>query len=146
MLGSKTDPIIARDMATLALYDGFIQPSYIGTTEFHEFRDMIRAYHNMRGQLTRHLKIISIELWTPTTRNTSFNFGLEWMIGVLDEYLAKDCTLQEAFMAYIATQQTQGKKMRIAEKNATQLGPYGDIRLDRVHPVFAADGSLPVSP
>ncbi len=34
ILGSKTDPIIARDMATLALYDGFIQPSYIGTTQF----------------------------------------------------------------------------------------------------------------
>ncbi len=56
MLGSKTDPIIARDMATLALYDGFIQPSYIGTTKFHELRDMIRSYHNMRGQLTRHQK------------------------------------------------------------------------------------------
>ncbi len=52
------------------------------------------------------------------------------MIGVLDEYLAKDCTLQDAFAAYIATQQSQGKKCVVAEKNAAQLGPYGDIRLD----------------
>ena len=115
MLGSKTDPIIARDMATLALYDGFIQPSYIGTTKFHELRDMIRSYHNMRGQLTRIKNHLHRTL-DANNQKYKFNFALEWMIGVLDEYLAKDCTLQDAFRGIYCSSTISRQEVRCRGK------------------------------
>ncbi len=82
-------------MATLALYDGFIQPSYIGTSQFHELRDMIRSYHTIREQLTRIKNHLHRTL-DGNNQKYRFNFNFEWMIGVLDAYLAKKQTLREA--------------------------------------------------
>ena len=130
MLGVKTDPINARDMATLALYDGFIQPSYIGTSQFHELRDMIRSDHTIRGQLTRIKNHLHRTL-DGNNQKYRFNFNFEWMIGVLDAYLAKEQTLREAFALYITNQKALGKKTMVVEKNAAILGSYGEIRLDQ---------------
>ncbi len=91
---------------------------------------MIRSYHTIRGQLTRIKNHLHRTL-DGNNQKYRFNFNFEWMIGVLDAYLAKEQTLREAFALYITNQKALGKKTMVVEKNAAILGSYGEIRLDQ---------------
>ena len=45
-LGRKTDKADAGNLASLAFYDDLIRPSYIGSTQYLQLREMVRSYHH----------------------------------------------------------------------------------------------------
>lgn len=128
-LGTKTDPIDAQDMATLAFYDGLIKPSYIGNEQFHHMRDLVRMYHTIRQQTTR-IKNRIRQILDAHNQKYRFELNDEWGLELLDQYISGPLTLQQAYDAYYARLLAEGKSGKVMENRKDDFTLYGEIILN----------------
>jgi transposase len=127
-LGVKTDPINAQDLATLTFYDGMIKPSYVGTPMFHQLRDMIRMYQGIQVHLTRLKNRIHRTL-DANNQKFHFDLNLEWSLTLLDHYINRTQTLQDAYNSYLQILEAEKKPTITIKKHESQICEYGNIIL-----------------
>lgn len=126
--GNKNDHADARKMAALSFYDALIRPSYVGTSDYHALRSLIRAYHHHKEHMTRIRNRITRNLHSINIR-CPLQLSLKWALELLDNFIAGEWTLGEAYHDLIERKRAEGKGVAVLENQRSSLLPYFDIRL-----------------
>lgn len=126
--GKKTDKADAASLATLAFYDALIKPSYIGSVQYMQLREMIRSHYRSQTHCTRlknriHRNLDAANLQFP------FDFNKEWCLNLLDYYINQSGTLLEAYTAYIKIKQENGEAVGVLLKQGSEIARFGEISL-----------------
>ncbi len=119
-LGNKNDRADARLMSSLAFYSMVLRPSYIGSPYFFMLRDLVRSYHKNLSQINR-LKNRIHRILHLANQKFPFELSTEWSLHLLDHYISKPCSLEEAFNQNLDELKAIGKGKILARHEEEML-------------------------
>lgn len=126
-LGNKNDRADARTMSSLAFYSAILKPSYVGSTYFFMLRDLVRSYHKNLSQVNR-LKNRIHRILHLANQKFPFQLSTEWSLHLLDHYISKPCSLEDAFNDYLKELKDAGKG-KILERHEEEILRNGSVVL-----------------